>query len=69
MKLYELLLKPAEAQLRGKTNLIIAADNTLWDLPFQALVTQRQSFPDRGCCDCLCAFADGVARDDEAAEE
>jgi CHAT domain-containing protein/Tfp pilus assembly protein PilF len=38
--LYQLLLKPAEAQLRGKTNLIIAPDDKLWDLPFQALLTQ-----------------------------
>ena len=43
-KLYELLVKPAEAQLRGKTNLIIAPDNTLWDLPFQALVSARNRF-------------------------
>ncbi|WP_410967173.1 CHAT domain-containing protein, partial [Salmonella sp. SAL4436] len=34
--LYQLLLKPAEAQLRGKTNLIIAPDDKLWDLPFHA---------------------------------
>lgn len=38
-KLYESLLKPAESQLRGKANLVIAPDATLWDLPFQALVT------------------------------
>jgi CHAT domain-containing protein/tetratricopeptide (TPR) repeat protein len=38
--LYQLLLKPAEAQLRGKTNLIISPDDKLWDLPFQALLTQ-----------------------------
>ena len=44
VKLYELLLKPAEAQLRGKTSLTIAADNTLWDLPFQALVTNGNRF-------------------------
>jgi hypothetical protein len=36
VRLYDVLLKPAEAQLRGKTNLTIAADNLLWDLPFQA---------------------------------
>jgi CHAT domain-containing protein/Tfp pilus assembly protein PilF len=44
VKLYELLLKPAEVQLRDKTNLIIASDNTLWDLPFQALVTDTNHF-------------------------
>ena len=43
-KLYELLLKPAEAQLRGKTNLIIVPDNTLWDMPFQALLTGDRRF-------------------------
>ena len=43
-KLYELLLKPAEAQLRDKTNLIIAPDGTLWDLPFQTLVNGANRF-------------------------
>src|SRR5262249_39651761 len=43
-KLYELLLKPAEAQLRGKTNLVIAPDGKLWDLPFQALITGHNQF-------------------------
>jgi CHAT domain-containing protein len=43
-RLYELLLKPAEAQLRGKTNLVIAPDNTLWDLPFQALLNGGRRF-------------------------
>jgi CHAT domain-containing protein len=43
-KLYELLLKPAEVQLRGKTNLVIAPDNTLWDLPFQALLSGANRF-------------------------
>ena len=37
-KLYDLLLKPAAAQLSGKTNLLIVPDNTLWDLPFQTLL-------------------------------
>lgn len=36
--LYDLLLKPAEQQLRGKTSLCIVPDAVLWDLPFQALV-------------------------------
>ena len=35
--LYELLLKPAEEQLKGKTSLCIIPDGILWDLPFQAL--------------------------------
>src|SRR5262249_17180840 len=43
-KLYELLLKPAEAQLRGKTNLVIVPDDKLWELPFQALLTSTQQF-------------------------
>src|SRR6185369_14388065 len=38
VKLYDLFLKPAQAQLRGKTNVVIAPDNSLWDMPFQALV-------------------------------
>ena len=42
--LYGLLLKPAEAQLRGKTNLVIAPDAGLWDLPFQALLTGADRF-------------------------
>jgi CHAT domain-containing protein/tetratricopeptide (TPR) repeat protein len=43
-KLYELLLKPAEAQLRGTSNLVIVPDSTLWDLPFQALVNGAHRF-------------------------
>jgi CHAT domain-containing protein/Tfp pilus assembly protein PilF len=43
-KLYTLLLKPAEAQLRGKNYLIIAPDDTLWDLPFQALSNGANRF-------------------------
>ncbi len=35
--LFNLLLKPAEAQLKNKTNLIIVPDDVLWDLSFQAL--------------------------------
>lgn len=43
-RLYELLLKPAQAQLRGKNNLVIAPDNALWDLPFQALLNGSNRF-------------------------
>jgi CHAT domain-containing protein len=39
-KLYDLLLKPAQGALRGKTNLVIAPDDKLWELPFQALLTR-----------------------------
>jgi CHAT domain-containing protein/tetratricopeptide (TPR) repeat protein len=40
-KLYGLLLKPAEALLRGKSDLVIAPDDRLWELPFQALLGER----------------------------
>jgi CHAT domain-containing protein len=36
-KLYELLVKPAEAELRDVRKLCIVPDGTLWNLPFQAL--------------------------------
>lgn len=36
-QLYNLLLKPAEAQLRGKKTLCVVPDKALWELPFQAL--------------------------------
>jgi CHAT domain-containing protein len=36
-ELYELLLKPAEQQIKNKSSLIIVPENILWDLPFQAL--------------------------------
>ncbi len=35
--LYDLLLKPAAAQLQGRTSMIIVPDGPLWELPFQAL--------------------------------
>ena len=35
--LHDLLLKPARAQLKGKTSLVIVPDGPLWELPFQAL--------------------------------
>lgn len=44
VKLYDVLIKPAQAQLNDKTNLVIASDNALWDLPFQALVTDGNHF-------------------------
>jgi CHAT domain-containing protein len=37
-KLYDLLLKPARALLGGKSSLVIAPGDRLWDLPFQALL-------------------------------
>ncbi|HEV2800061.1 MAG TPA: CHAT domain-containing tetratricopeptide repeat protein [Pyrinomonadaceae bacterium] len=42
--LYNLLIKPAAAQLRGRTSLIIAPDDALWDLPFQALMSGANRF-------------------------
>ncbi len=36
-KLYTQFVKPAAAQLQGKTNLIIVREAGLWELPFQAL--------------------------------
>ena len=39
--LYDLLLAPAGAQLRGKTRLVIVPDGKLWGLPFQALQDAR----------------------------
>ena len=44
VKLYDLLLKPAQAQLQSKTNVVIAPDSNLWDLPFQALVNSADRF-------------------------
>lgn len=35
--LYDVLLKPAAAQLAGKRTLVISPDAGLWELPFQAL--------------------------------
>ena len=43
-KLYALLLKPAEAQIRGKDSLVIVPDGVLWDLPFQALQSRQGRF-------------------------
>jgi len=42
-ELYDLLLKPAAAQLQGRTSLIVVPDGALWELPFQTL----QSSPNR----------------------
>jgi CHAT domain-containing protein/Tfp pilus assembly protein PilF len=43
-ELYSRLIKPAEAQLRGKTNIVIVPDGKLWELPFQALLTGANRF-------------------------
>jgi CHAT domain-containing protein/uncharacterized protein HemY len=44
VKLHNLMVKPASAQLRGKTKLIIVRDAGLWELPFQALRNQAGRF-------------------------
>jgi CHAT domain-containing protein len=43
-QLYDSILRPAEAQLRGRTNLVIAPDGPLWNLPFQALQNGPERF-------------------------
>jgi CHAT domain-containing protein/predicted negative regulator of RcsB-dependent stress response len=43
-ELYGLLVKPAAAQLRGKTRLLIVPDGALWELPFQALQTPQNRY-------------------------
>ena len=42
--LYESLLRPAAAQLAGKTNLAIVPDDGLWELPFQALQSAENRY-------------------------
>lgn len=43
-KLYDLLVRPAQAQLNGKTNLVIVPDEKIWELPFQALLTENGQY-------------------------
>lgn len=43
-ELYDLLLKPVEKVLEGKTNIIIVPDGPLWDLPFQALIDEKGKY-------------------------
>jgi CHAT domain-containing protein len=53
-ELYDLLLKPAAAQLQGRTALVIVPDGALWELPFQTL----QPGPNRYLIeDCAIAYA------------
>lgn len=37
--LYDLLLKPAQAVLKGKSSLVIVPDGPVWELPLQALMS------------------------------
>jgi len=39
-QLYRLLLEPAQALLRGKTEIVVVPDDKLWELPFQALLAE-----------------------------
>ncbi|HKX32670.1 MAG TPA: CHAT domain-containing protein [Blastocatellia bacterium] len=82
-ELYNLLLRPAQSQLRAKTSLLISPDSVLWDLPFQVLRSGRNwsstvrfcSIPpiaggpilDRGGRDLLRALALGVEGDADRA--
>jgi CHAT domain-containing protein/tetratricopeptide (TPR) repeat protein len=43
-KLYDLLLKPAQGLLSGKSSLVIAPDDKLWELPFQALLAEDNRY-------------------------
>src|SRR6185436_19363513 len=43
-QLYDLLLKPAENELNGKTTVGIVPAGGLWELPFQALLTPAQKY-------------------------
>src|SRR4029078_576669 len=43
-QLFDLLLKPAQAQLQGKNKLIISPDSSLWELPFQTLITDANRY-------------------------
>jgi CHAT domain-containing protein len=43
-ELYDLLLKPAQANLKGKTRLVVVPDAGLWELPFQALLTAEGKY-------------------------
>ena len=43
-ELYDLLIKPAEPYLKGKTAMCIVPDGPLWNLPFQALQTERDQY-------------------------
>ena len=43
-ELYDQLWKPAEAQLAGKSKLIVIPDGPLWDVPFEALQPASLSY-------------------------
>ncbi len=43
-EMYDLLLKPANAQINGKTSLVVVPDDVLWEFPFQALQSAQNRF-------------------------
>jgi CHAT domain-containing protein/tetratricopeptide (TPR) repeat protein len=43
-ELYDLLVRPAEPCLRGKTTVCVVPDGPLWNLPFQALQTAGDKY-------------------------
>ena len=43
-QLHDLLIKPAHDLLLGKTNLVIVPDDQLWELPFQALLSEDSRY-------------------------
>jgi CHAT domain-containing protein/Tfp pilus assembly protein PilF len=43
-RLYDLLLKPAQGQIRNTTNLVIVPEAELWELSFQALQSAQDRF-------------------------
>ncbi|MGE0128938.1 MAG: CHAT domain-containing protein [Blastocatellales bacterium] len=43
-ELYDLLIKPAELQIRGKTSLCIIPDGLLWELSFQSLQPREEHY-------------------------
>lgn len=48
-ELYDLLVKPAQESLVGKTHLVFAPDAISWGLPFQALKTEADHFLIQDC--------------------
>ncbi len=42
--IYDVILKPAAAQIAGKSNLTIVPDDGLWELPFQALQSAENQY-------------------------
>ena len=43
-QLYDLLLRPAQKELEGKTVVCIVPSSQLWELPFQALLSQQDRY-------------------------